>query len=118
MRVMNNTRQPAGGSAPAPGQHLALTLLNHASILVRHSSGVTLLTDPWFSGYAFEQGWGLRFRNDQAAALAQTATHLWISHFHDDHMHMPTLKALHTANPAIVVLANNSFNFKIASVAR
>ena len=103
-------------SAVAPD--LSLSLLNHASILVRHSSGVSLLSDPWFSGYAFEQGWGLRFQNELAAELARTATHLWISHFHEDHMHMPTLKALHAMNPGIVVLANASFNFKIAAVAR
>jgi L-ascorbate metabolism protein UlaG (beta-lactamase superfamily) len=115
---MKESISPTCADSSAAAPNLSLSLLNHASILIRHSCGISLLTDPWFSGYAFEQGWGLRFQNELAAELARTATHLWISHFHEDHMHMPTLKALHAVNPGIVVLANASFNFKIAAVAR
>jgi hypothetical protein len=69
--------------------------------------------DPWFSGSAFEGGWGLRFNNPNALALAQTCTHLWISHFHEDHFHLPTLKKLAELNPNIIVLGNNSYNFQL-----
>lgn len=100
------------------GSDFTLSLLNHASILLEHASGVRLLTDPWYSGYCFEQGWGLRFANSAALERAATATHLWISHFHDDHMHVPTLKEICRVNPNITVLANASFNFNIATVAR
>ncbi len=92
---------------------LTIELLNHASVLI-DSSGVVLLTDPWYSGYAFEEGWGLRHINDAALARASRATHLWISHFHEDHFHIPTLKALAEANPEIIFLANKSHNFNIA----
>ncbi|HLG89111.1 MAG TPA: MBL fold metallo-hydrolase [Alphaproteobacteria bacterium] len=96
---------------------LTIELLNHASLLIE-SSGTALLTDPWYSGYAFEEGWGLRYVNDAALARARHATHLWISHFHEDHFHIPTLKALAEANPDIILLANRSHNFDIGVRAR
>jgi hypothetical protein len=96
---------------------LAITLLNHASILIE-VDGIALLTDPWFFGYAFEEGWGLRYANDDALAKAAGATHLWISHFHQDHLHVPTLRALVERNPDIVFLANRSHNFDMSGRAR
>ena len=96
---------------------LTIELLNHASVLIE-SSGIALLTDPWYSGYAFEEGWGLKYANDAALARASRATHLWISHFHEDHFHIPTLKALAELNPDMILLANRSHNFDIGVRAR
>jgi hypothetical protein len=97
---------------------LSITLLNHACLLIDTPSGVRLLCDPWFDGTAFAGGWGLRYRNEQALDLAASATHLWISHFHEDHMHMPTLRELARRNPDIVFLANDSYNFQMQLVAQ
>lgn len=94
-----------------------ISLLNHASALVS-AGDVRLLTDPWFSGTAFEDGWGLRYDNPEALDRAAQATHLWISHFHEDHLHTPTLRALAARNPDIVFLANESHNFDMTGVAR
>ena len=96
---------------------IGITLLNHASVLIE-ADGIALLTDPWFFGYAFEDGWGLRHANDAALATAAGATHLWISHFHQDHFHVPTLRALAEINPDIIFLANRSHNFDISGRAR
>jgi hypothetical protein len=96
---------------------IGITLLNHASVLIE-ADGIKLLTDPWYFGYAFEQGWGLRYANDAALATAAGATHLWISHFHQDHFHVPTLRALAEVNPDIVFLANRSHNFDMSGRAR
>jgi L-ascorbate metabolism protein UlaG (beta-lactamase superfamily) len=86
--------------------------LNHACVLLS-VSGVRLLFDPWLSGTAFSGGWGLRYENPRAIERAADATHLWISHWHSDHMHEPTLRELARRRPDIEVLANVSHNFSM-----
>lgn len=89
---------------------LRVSYLNHASVLIR-TREIALLSDPWFEGTAFSGGWGLRYLNPDALELASTATHLWISHWHSDHLHALTLSALARKNPSMTVLANVSANF-------
>lgn len=89
---------------------ISLKLLNHASVYLDLGE-VRLLTDPWYSGTCFKGGWGLRFHNPGVWEDAAKATHLWISHFHGDHLHLPTLKELFQKNPDIQVLSNLSANF-------
>jgi L-ascorbate metabolism protein UlaG (beta-lactamase superfamily) len=86
--------------------------LNHASLLVELGE-IRLLFDPWLSGTAFSGGWGLRYDNPDAFAVAARATHLWISHWHSDHLHAPSLARLADLNPDMVVLANVSANFSM-----
>ena len=86
--------------------------LNHAAMLVELGE-VRLLFDPWFEGTAFSGGWGLRHDNDAAYDHAATATHLWISHWHSDHLHPETLAKLAKRAPHITVLANRSPNFSM-----
>ena len=92
---------------------MRIEYLNHASVIIK-SSGQSLLCDPWFSGTAFGGGWGLQFYNPEALQKAASCTHLWISHFHPDHLHMPTLKELAALSPEITALANDSANFRIS----
>ena len=91
---------------------MKIQLINHASILIE-TDGIKLLTDPWYFGYAFDGGWGLKYNHPSAFEIAQTATHLWISHFHTDHFHIPTLKKILEINPKLIVLGNRSFNFQL-----
>jgi L-ascorbate metabolism protein UlaG (beta-lactamase superfamily) len=91
---------------------LELEYLNHASMLLGIAD-VSLLSDPWFEGSAFSGGWGLRYDNPDALEHALAATHLWISHWHSDHLHVPTLQKLAQKKPSIVVLANESVNFSM-----
>jgi len=86
--------------------------LNHASMLI-DVDGVRLLSDPWFEGTAFSGGWGLRYVNPDALERAAEATHLWISHWHSDHLHPATLARLSQRNPRMTVLANVSANFSM-----
>ena len=86
--------------------------LNHASLLVEVGR-VRILFDPWLEGTAFSGGWGLRYDNPEAFDLGATATHLWISHWHSDHLHAPSLAKLAERNPDMVVLANVSANFSM-----
>lgn len=91
---------------------MRIEFLNHASLIFK-SDGLALLFDPWFSGTAFAGGWGLQYNNPDALEKAAACTHLWISHFHPDHLHLPTLKQLAELSPNLIVLANDSVNFKI-----
>ncbi|MBY0406599.1 MAG: MBL fold metallo-hydrolase [Rickettsiales bacterium] len=91
---------------------LEIFQLNHASLLLALGE-IRLLTDPWFEGYAFDGGWQLRWQNPEAYATAATATHLWISHPHSDHLHHPTLKRLHALNPNITLITNTAYNYDV-----
>jgi hypothetical protein len=88
---------------------VTIELLNHASIILRHGA-ISLLCDPWFDGTCFSGGWGLRYVNPYALEKTSECTHLWISHFHNDHLHMPTLQQVAQRVPQIQALANVSMN--------
>ena len=88
---------------------VTIEFLNHASIIVRDSK-ISLLCDPWFDGTCFGGGWGLRYLNPSALHKTSRCTHLWISHFHNDHLHMPTLQRVAQHAPQIAALANVSLN--------
>src|SRR5688572_14431982 len=92
---------------------MRIDYLNHASVIIR-SGEYSLLCDPWFSGTAFAGGWGLQYDNPDALQKATSCSHLWISHFHGDHLHLPTLKQLAALSPHVIALANESMNFRIS----
>jgi len=92
---------------------LSVETLNHASVLVCIGE-LRLLSDPWLTGTAFSGGWGLCYDNPDAQRSAVSATHLWISHWHSDHMHEPSLRALARERPELPVLVNESANFSVA----
>ena len=92
---------------------MRIEYLNHASVIIK-SDEQSLLCDPWFSGTAFGGGWGLQYNNPEALQRARSCTHLWISHFHPDHLHLPTLRQLAALVPEIKALANDSANFRIS----
>jgi L-ascorbate metabolism protein UlaG (beta-lactamase superfamily) len=92
---------------------MRIEYLNHASVIIK-SGEQSLLCDPWFSGTAFGGGWGLQYDNPEALQKAESCTHLWISHFHPDHLHLPTLKQLAARSSRIIALANDSANFRIS----
>ena len=69
--------------------------------------------DPWLMGTCFEGGWGLKYNNPHSFDEIKSCTHLWISHFHSDHFHIPTLSEILRLNPGITVYGNYSFNFKM-----
>jgi len=92
-----------------------ISLLNHACIKLEIED-VSLLFDPWLLGTCFKNGWGLHYKNNNAIDEAVTATHLWISHFHGDHLHIPTLKEIVSKNDGIKLLANKSLNFDMGPI--
>ena len=84
---------------------LEVRLLNHASVQIRWGDHA-LVTDPWYVGECFARGWQLRTDNPNAYDDAAASTHLWISHFHADHFHRPTLRGLARRAPDLTVLTN------------
>lgn len=67
--------------------------VNHASFVVRHGD-VSLISDPWLFGTAFDGGWALlsesRFKPDDFARV----THIWLSHEHPDHFSPASLRSI------------------------
>jgi len=68
-------------------------LLAHASILIE-TDGKRILTDPWFFGTAFNDGWELSPKPslEDIKSDIRDIDIIWISHEHPDHLHFPTLK--------------------------
>ncbi len=73
------------------GVVMKIRFVSHASFSVE-SGGITLLTDPWLFGKAFNQGWALL--SPAATVPWEKIDYVWISHQHPDHLHFPTLKSL------------------------
>jgi UDP-MurNAc hydroxylase len=74
---------------------MQIRLMAHASVLIE-GDDFALLTDPWFTGTSFNESWGLIKEPDpdEVQAALHGVTHLFISHEHPDHFHVPTLRAL------------------------
>ena len=68
----------------------SIMLVNHASCVIRDDE-VAILSDPWFFGGAFNDGWSLLYQNseDDILAIIKDITHIWISHEHPDHFSVP-----------------------------
>lgn len=70
-----------------------LEWVNHASYVLRHGD-VALMTDPWLSGSAFNDGWDLVAPSVFQVQDFDRITHIWISHEHPDHFSPGTLKSI------------------------
>lgn len=80
---------------------MKITFLGHAGLLVE-AEGIRLVCDPWFSpGGAFLSGWHQLPDNGHVAHLVGTATHVYVSHDHQDHFDADVLAAL---DPTVTLL--------------
>ena len=74
-----------------------LKIISHACVFVDLGE-VKLLTDPWLFGECFNNGWSLKKANLHEENITQdeinSITHLYLSHEHPDHFHIPSLKNL------------------------
>ena len=63
-----------------------IKFINHASILISNGKK-TVLTDPWYSGTSFDDGWMLLYENkkDEIESILDEVNFIWISHEHPDH---------------------------------
>ena len=71
----------------------SIKFINHASVLIRHNA-IFLLSDPWYFGTSFHEGWSLIYENkdSEIRKLLNEVTHIWISHEHPDHFSIPFFK--------------------------
>ena len=76
-----------------------LKIISHACVFVDLGE-VKLLTDPWLFGECFNDGWSLKKANLSEESITKdevnSITHLYLSHEHPDHFHIPSLKNLIT----------------------
>ena len=63
-----------------------IKLINHSSIFIK-SGNIKLLTDPWYNGSAFNNGWSLLYENkiDTINEILTNLDYIFISHEHPDH---------------------------------
>ena len=64
---------------------MRVILNNHASVTVK-TRDISILTDPWFNGSAFNDGWNLIYENkENEEFFLNNINFIWISHEHPDH---------------------------------
>lgn len=75
--------------------------LSHASVLIVDGK-TKILTDPWFKGPAFCNGWWLREEPKfDYENLIKDISYIYISHNHPDHLHIETLSKIDKSIPII-----------------
>tara|TARA_B100000900_G_scaffold395264_1_gene393469 strand:- start:2804 stop:4132 length:1329 start_codon:yes stop_codon:yes gene_type:complete len=70
-----------------------IKFINHASVLISDGKN-SILTDPWYFGTAFDNGWSLLHQNSDSEIrdLLDEVNYIWISHEHPDHFSVPFFK--------------------------
>ena len=71
---------------------MEIRLISHASVVI--STDVSIWTDPWLFGKAFNDSWSLLPEPAMDESLYESVDYIFISHEHPDHFHIPTLKSL------------------------
>lgn len=99
--------------------YLHIDLLAHACIKIS-TSDCRILCDPWLLGTAFNDGWRLSPQPQLDDLELADVTHIWLSHEHPDHMHLPTLKWLaeHIEVAQVSVVSQRTNSDKIFSALR
>lgn len=95
-----------------------ITWVNHASYVLE-ASGAVLLTDPWFEGTAFDDGWALYSQTRADEDLLRRVTHVWLSHEHPDHFSPISLRSIpEDARHRITVLYQTSRDRRVVDYCR
>ena len=76
-----------------------IQFINHSSLLVK-SKELSILCDPWYKGSAFNNGWGLLYKN-VIDINELNYDYIWISHEHPDHFSIPDISSLKTSKTFI-----------------
>lgn len=63
-----------------------IQFVNHASIIISNGKK-SILSDPWYYGTSFDDGWKLLFENkkEDIFKILDNINYIWISHEHPDH---------------------------------
>ena len=70
-----------------------IKLINHSSIFISDGE-IGILTDPWYDGFAFNDGWSLLYKNkiEDIDNLLKKTNFIFISHEHPDHFSIKFFK--------------------------
>lgn len=96
---------------------MKITLISHASVIIE-TEDRKIWTDPWLFGTAFNDSWALNPQASQESVDYSSIDHIWISHEHPDHFHIPTLRSLPEAfkESVIVLYQDNNSNKMIQAL--
>lgn len=84
-------------------QRMKLEIITHACIIASCDK-IRLVCDPWLSGKVFNNGWSLKNEIKESSIAPESISHVYISHEHPDHLHIPTLKSLNDKwNPTFLI---------------
>jgi UDP-MurNAc hydroxylase len=89
---------------------MKVAFIGQASVVIT-TEDCSILCDPWLIGTAFNDSWRHFPKPAFDASYYHTLTHVWISHEHPDHFHIPTIKQMPADFKARVTLLyqkNNS----------
>lgn len=76
------------------GNEVKVQYLSHASVLIE-TKNFKMITDPWFFGSAFCNGWWLKKPpRINLKSILKDLNLIYISHNHPDHLHIETLKKI------------------------
>ncbi len=90
-----------------------VTFVNHASFILSHD-GINLITDPWFTGTAFNHGWELLVNTPEQFHSFEGITHIWFSHEHPDHFSPADLKRIpEERRPEVTILYQETMDRKV-----
>ncbi len=80
--------------------------INHASIIISNGNK-SILTDPWYSGTSFDDGWKLLYQNEseEIENILFKVNYIWFSHEHPDHFSIKFL------NDYEKILKDNNIKF-------
>lgn len=70
-----------------------IKFINHASVVISNNNK-SILTDPWYQGSAFDDGWSLLYENEDRdiRSVLENIDYIWISHEHPDHFSVTFFK--------------------------
>ena len=70
-----------------------IKFVNHASVILSNGN-ISILTDPWYFGLAFNNGWSLLKETNiqDIEDILNNIDYIWISHEHPDHFSIPFFK--------------------------
>lgn len=96
---------------------MKVQFINHASVKIYAGDSV-VLTDPWYSGNAFDDGWSL-LSPGPGYGVVDDVTHIWVSHEHPDHFSPAFFKAMPPdARQRIEVLFQQTRDGRVAKFLR
>jgi UDP-MurNAc hydroxylase len=72
---------------------MTIKWINHAGFQLK-SGDISLVSDPWMEGTAFDNGWDLLSPTAFTYADFANVTHIWFSHEHPDHFSPANIKKI------------------------